>query len=58
MLRNEIVDLKKILQFCIRHFLIGSVVFLSILRNTVKNQQLNFPVKLCDIRKNVKKRNC
>ena len=39
------------------HFLVKLTVFVLIVKNVIKNQKLNFPVKLCDIRKNVNKQN-
>ena len=50
MLRSKIVHLKKIYNFDFDHFLIKRAVFVLIVKNVIKNQKLNFPDKLCDIR--------
>ena len=50
MLRSKIVHLKKIYNFDFDHFLIKRTVFVLIVKNVIKNQKLNFPDKLCDIR--------
>ena len=39
-------------------FLVKRTVFVLIVKNVIKNQKFNFPGKLGDIRKNVKKQNC
>ena len=46
----NIVQFKKIYKFYFDHFLIKHTVFVLIEKNVIKNQKLNFPVKLCDIR--------
>ena len=50
MLRRKIVHLKEIYKFYFDHFLIKRTVFVLIVKNCIKNQNFNFPDKLCDIR--------
>ena len=50
MLTRKIVHLKKIYNSDFDHFLIKRTVFVLIVKNVIKNQKLNFPDKLCDIR--------
>ena len=50
MLGNKIGRFKKIYKFYFDHFLIKCTVFLLIVKNVIKNQKLNFPDKLCDIK--------
>ena len=57
MLKSKIVHLKEIYNFDIDHFLIKRTVFVLIVKNVIKNKKFNFPDKLCDIKKNVKKQN-
>ena len=49
MLTSKIFELKKIYKF--DHFFIKCTVFALIVNNVIKNQNFNFPDKLCDIRK-------
>ena len=49
-LTSKIVHLKKIYNFDFDHFLIKRTVFVLMVKNVIKNQKLNFPDKLCDIR--------
>ena len=51
MLKSKIVHLKEIYNFDFDNFLIKRTVFVLIVKNVIKNQILNFPGKLCDIRK-------
>ena len=50
MLRSKIVHFKEIYNFDFDHFFIKRTVFVSIVKNVIKNQKFNFPDKLCDIR--------
>ena len=52
MLRTKIVHLKEIYNFDFDHVLIKRTVFVLIVKNFIKNKKFDFPVKLCDIRKN------
>ena len=58
MLTSKVIHHKENYNFDFDHFLIKRTVFVLILKNVIKNQKFNFPDKLCDIRKNVKKQNC
>ena len=51
MLKNKIVRIEKIYKFYFDHFLIKCTVFVSIVKNVIKNQKFNFPDKLCEIQK-------
>ena len=53
MLGNKIVRFKEIYKFYFDHFLIKCTVFVIIVINTIKNQKLNFLVKLYGVWKNV-----
>ena len=57
MLRKKIVHLKEIYNFGFHHFLIKRTVFVLIVKNVIKNKKFNFPDKLCNIQKNLKKQN-
>ena len=48
MFKNKIVHLKEIYNSEFHHFLTKRTVFVSIVKNVIKNQKLNFPNKLCD----------
>ena len=50
MLRSKIFHLKKIYNFDFDDFLIKRTDFVLIVKNVIKNQKLNFPAKLCDMR--------
>ena len=49
---DKIVYLKKIYKFTSEHFLIGTVVFVLIVKNFIKNEKFYFASNLCEIRKN------
>ena len=57
MLTSKVVYLKKICKFYFDHCLIKRTDFVLIAKNVIKNQNFNFPVKLCIVRKNVNKQN-
>ena len=50
MLKSKIVHLKEMYSFYFDHFWIKRTVFVSIVKNVIKNQKFNFLDKLCDIR--------
>ena len=45
MLTSKIVHLKQIYKFDFYHFLIKRTVFVLIVKDVIKNQNFNFPVK-------------
>ena len=47
MLRHKIVLFKKIYKSYFEHFLIKCIVFVLFVKNLIKNQNFNFPDKLC-----------
>ena len=58
MLKSKIFHHEDICNFDFNYFLIKCTAFVLIGKNGIKNQKFNFPVKLREIRKNVKKKNC
>ena len=52
-LQSKIVYLKETYKFYFDHFLIKRTIFVLIVKNVIKNQKFNFPVKQWKTRKNV-----
>ena len=57
-LQRKTIHLKKIYKFAVDHFLLKCTVFVLILKNVIIIKKLNFPTKLCDMRKKCYRKKC
>ena len=53
-LQSKIIYLKENYKFYFDHFLIKRTIFVLIVKNVIKNQNLNFAAKQCKIQQNFK----
>ena len=49
--RSYIFCLLMIYKFTLKHFCVGHVVFVLIIKNVIKNEKFDFAPNLCEIRK-------